>query len=404
MIRMAEPSGRGSGLHLLVISRIAVQMLLASHAKFIAILLGVAFSSLIMVQQPAIFFGLMQRTYALVTDTEGIDIWVADPNVLFIDDVKPMRNVEFYRVKGIAGVAEAYPLYKGAVRARTQAGLFQTLTVIGVDDYSLTGAPTRMVSGNVESLRSADAIVVDTDIARKRLAAVDANGRKTPLTIGDTLEINDRRAVVTGVAELTPNFSSKSTLYTTYSRALNYAPFERNRLSFILVRTAPGTAPADVARNIQQVTGLMALTTDDFAKRTYLYYLKNTGIPINFAVTVILGLIIGAAIVGQTFYLFAQENRMNYTVMRALGFVDRDISMIMHVQVFVAGVVGFLIGLVAAMGFGIFIDGSSLAWYMPWWLVAGVLAAVLAICWVVASISIRKILSSHPSDVFRGMR
>ena len=391
-------------LQLVAIFRIAIQMLFASRAKFIAILLGVWFSSLIMLQQPAIFFGLMQRTYALVTDTEGVDIWVADPNVLFIDDVKPMRDAELYRVKGVQGVAGAYPLYKGAVRARTQAGLFQTLTVIGVDDYSLTGAPTRMVSGDVHSLHSADMIIVDIDVARNRLAAIDANGHKTALTIGDTLEINDKRAVVAGVAELTPNFSSKPTLYTTYSRALTYAPFERNRLSFILVRVAPGTEPAHVARSIQQVTGLMAMTTNDFAKRTYLYYLKNTGIPINFAATVILGLIIGAAIVGQTFYLFAQENRMNYTVMRALGFVDRDIRVIVYVQVLVGGILGFMTGVIAAIGFGILIDGSSLAWYMPWWLVAVVLAVVLGICWVVAGISIRRVLSSHPSDVFRGLR
>src|SRR5689334_8966590 len=115
----------------------ALRMLCSSRAKFIAILLGVSFSSLIMLQQPAIFLGLMQRTYSLVTDTDDIDIWVTDPNVQYIDDIKPMRDQELYRVKGVEGVAQALPMYKGAVRARMRSGVFQTLTVIGVDDYTL---------------------------------------------------------------------------------------------------------------------------------------------------------------------------------------------------------------------------------------------------------------------------
>ena len=37
------------------------------------------------------------------------------------------------------------------------------------------------------------------------------------------------------------------------------------------------------------------------------HYLKRTGIPVNFGITIMLGFIIGIAITGQTFYLFVIE-------------------------------------------------------------------------------------------------
>ena len=41
---------------------------------------------------------------------------------------------------------------------------------------------------------------------------------------------------------------------------------------------------------------------------TIKYYIKYTGIPINFGITTVLGFLVGTAIAGQTFYNFTIEN------------------------------------------------------------------------------------------------
>jgi len=38
------------------------------------------------------------------------------------------------------------------------------------------------------------------------------------------------------------------------------------------------------------------------------YYLRNTGIPVNFGITILVALIVGTVVAGQTFYLFTVEN------------------------------------------------------------------------------------------------
>ena len=47
---------------------LALQMLFEDRGKYFAMLAGICFAALIMTQQPAIFFGVMGRTYAFVSD------------------------------------------------------------------------------------------------------------------------------------------------------------------------------------------------------------------------------------------------------------------------------------------------------------------------------------------------
>ncbi len=58
------------------------------------------------------------------------------------------------------------------------------------------------------------------------------------------------------------------------------------------------------------------------------YYLKNTGIPINFGITIAIALIVGTVVAGQTFYLFTLENLKQFGALKAIGVTngraDRD--------------------------------------------------------------------------------
>jgi hypothetical protein len=60
---------------------IALKMLIGDRGKYLGIIMGLTFASLIITQQSAIFTGLMTRTYGLITDLSQPDIWVMDPKV-----------------------------------------------------------------------------------------------------------------------------------------------------------------------------------------------------------------------------------------------------------------------------------------------------------------------------------
>ena len=83
--------------------------------------------------------------------------------------------------------------------------------------------------------------------AADKLATVLPDGTSVPLRVGDTLELNDHRAVVVGLCQVSRTFQSQPVVYTTYARATRFAPRERKLLSFVLVKAKAGVDVASVA-------------------------------------------------------------------------------------------------------------------------------------------------------------
>jgi putative ABC transport system permease protein len=383
---------------------IALKMLIGDRAKYLGIIMGLTFASLLITQQASIFVGLMTRTYGFITDTWVADIWVMDPKVQFVDDIKPLQDTQLYRVRSVEGVEWAVPLYKGLLKARLENGNFQTVIVAGLDDATLIGGPAEMVEGQLSDLRHTDGVIVDTVGASGKLAKppLTPGGKPVPLKVGDTLELNDHRATVVGIGKVTRTFQSQPTVYTTYSRATTFAPRERKLLSFILVKAKGGEDPKVVSERISRITGLAALPREEFKELTVNYYMKNTGIPINFGISVALGFIVGTAIAGQTFYNFTLENLRHFGALKAMGTTNGVLLRMILLQSVMVGTIGYGLGVGIASLFGRMVQGSELAFRMPWQLLVVSACAVTVICIFSALLSIRKVIQLEPAIVFKG--
>ncbi|MGZ8136847.1 MAG: ABC transporter permease [Methylococcaceae bacterium] len=385
-------------------NHIALKMLMGDKGKYFGIVMGLTFASLIMTQQPAIFLGIMARSYSFISDVGLADIWVMDAKVQFVDDIKPLQETELYRVRGISGVEWAVPMYKGLLKARLADGAFQTCNVIGLDDATLIGGPPIMLEGKLEDLRSSDGVIVDIDGATDKLGKPSPieGGEPIPLKVGETLELNDRRAIVVGIAKVTRTFQSQPVIYTTYSRAKSYAPKERKLLSFVLVKVKKGQDAQELARRIQDITGLAAYTQAGFMQLTYEYFMKNTGIPINFGISVLLGFIVGAAIAGQTFYNFTLENLRQFGVLKAMGTSNWTLLRMILLQAVLVGSTGYGLGVGLTALFGYSMRHTILAFKFPWQLLVFSGAGVSLICVIAALISILKVIRLEPAIVFKG--
>jgi putative ABC transport system permease protein len=326
-----------------------------------------------------------------------------DPKVQFIDDIKPMQDTQLYRVRGVEGVEWAVPLYKGLLKARLENGNFQTCIVVGLDDATLIGGPAVMIEGRLEDLRRAEGVIVDIDGARTKLAKAPATpgGRPVPLQVGDVLELNDRRATVVGIARVTRTFQSQPVIYTTYTRAIGFAPRERKLLSFVLVKARGGEDLQALTARIRGATGLAAYTREEFKLLTVQYFMKNTGIPINFGIAVLLGFIIGAAVAGQTFYNFTLDNLRQFGVLKAMGTGNGMLLRMILLQASVVGTIGWGLGVGAAALFGYAVRDGVLAFKFPWQLLVISGGAVTLICIFAALLSILKVIKLEPAIVFK---
>lgn len=377
---------------------LAWKMLTGDRAKYFGIVFGVAFGSLLIAQQSSIFVGLMRRTSSQILDVTEADVWVMDQRQQNVDEIRPMPDNRLYQVRGVEGVAWAVRLYKGLVRIRTDDGQFRQAILVGVDDSTFVGAPRQMKQGEHADLRRPDGIVVDEAGYRVLFPG-------QPVELGRTLDMNDRRAVVVGICDVTPPFQTFPVIYTRYSQATQFIPRERNTLSFILAKAEPGVDKDELSARIRHQTSLQAMSWDDFFWFNIRYYLENTGIPVNFGITVTLGFIVGAAIAGQTFYLFTLENLKQFGSLKAMG-VDnfRLVGMILF-QALAVGLMGFGIGIGMAAGFFEMMEISGQAdlrgMFVPWQVIAMTAAAVGMIVVVASLLSLRRVLVLEPAVVFK---
>jgi putative ABC transport system permease protein len=303
----------------------------------------------------------------------------------------------------VEGVEWAVPLYKGLLKTRLEDGNYQICNVFGLDDATLIGGPPYMLEGKLSDLRRQDAVIVNDVGARTRLAKPSKvpGGKPEPLKIGDTLEINDRRAVVVGICRVSRTFQSQPVIFTTYSRATTFAPKERKLLSFVLVKAKEGENLKKLAARIRERTDLAAYTAQEFKDLTYNYFVKNTGIPINFGIAVGLGFVIGTAIAGQTFYNFTLENIRYFGTLKAMGATNGILLRMILLQALVVGALGYGLGVGGASLFGYLLGGTELAFRLTKDLLIFSGGAICLIIVFSALISIRKVMKLEPAIVFK---
>ena len=376
---------------------VALRMLTGDRAKYLGLIFAIAFSTFLLENQTSIFASIMLRTSSQIEDVTDAEVWVMDPATKYFDETKALKDTDLLRVRGVAGVGYAVRLFKGQPVARTPAGNFSAAIVLGIDDATGVGAPRKIVLGSWEELREPNAIVIDR-------AGYFLLFPGRPLALGGTLEINDHRVRIVGITEASAPFASFPIIHARYTEAVDFTGPERGKLSFVLARPEPGVTPAELTRRIHAATGLKARTKAEFEWDCINYYLANTGIPVNFGITIGIALLIGLVVSGQTFYLFTLESLKQFGVLKAIGVTNRRLTAMILLQAGNAGFIGYALGTGMAAGFF-----SVTLQQLPtrgivlmWQNVVGV-GALMALVVVAASwLSIRRVLVLEPAAIFRG--
>jgi putative ABC transport system permease protein len=378
---------------------IALKMLMGDRSKYFAIVFGVSFACFLIAEQSAIFCGVMLRTTSQIRDTHGGDIWAMNSGVRYVDDLKPISDDDLFRVRSVPGVDWAVKFYRGEGQAQLADGTYQTLILMGLDDSTLAGAPTKMLVGKIGDLQIPDSILVDE-------AGFHQMWPGEPLSTGKTIEMNQRRAVVAGVYRGGQTFMTMPVVYTRFSQATLFVPPNpTGRMNtFVLAKAKRGVKPQELARLIQERTELKVMTNDEFGLMTMTYYLAHTGIPVNFGTTVILAFLVGTAIAGQTFYLFTVENLKQFGTLKAMGMGDRSIVGMILLQGAVVGSIGYGLGMGLATLYGIFSQRAMplLAFFLPWQVLVISAGAMIVIVLLASLLSIRRVLVLEPAIVFQG--
>ncbi|HTY54568.1 MAG TPA: ABC transporter permease [Candidatus Binataceae bacterium] len=375
---------------------IAIKMLMGDTAKYIALVLGVAFSTMLMSNQATIFAGIMERAANQISEVREADLWVMDKRVRYFEETEQLTQTQLWRVRGIEGVRWAVPLFKGLAMAHAPGGGLRQVHLMGVDDATLTGVCPEMVIGSKEDLKIPDGVIIDRAGYRFLFSG-------TP-KLGGTIEINEHRGVIAGICDAAPPFTTFPLIFAKYSDAERYVGNPRKPITFILVAAEPNVDQSSLANRIEATTGLQVLGWKDFASQTIWYYVHNTGLGVNFAVTVILGFIIGAVVVGQMFHIFVLENLRHFATLKAVGISNGTMSRMILVQGLVVGAIGYNLGMAVSAEFFAFVRSLGMdfrGFYLSWQVMVSTGVAIALIMLLATGLSIRRLSKIDPVSVFK---
>jgi putative ABC transport system permease protein len=375
---------------------IALRMLTGDRAKYSGLVFAIAFCTFLLENQTSIFANILRRTASQILDVTDAEVWVMDPKTEYWEQTKALKDTDLTRVRGVPGVQWAVRLFKGNPVAKTMNGKFAVSFLVGLDDATLAGAPRKMLMGSWERLREPDSVVIDQ-------AGYILLFPGEPLQLGRTLEMNDHRVTIVGISDASAPFVSLPVMHARYSEAVNFLGRERAELSFIIARPAPGLSPEELTARIGARTALRARTTQEFMWDCVRYYLRNTGIPVNFGITIAVALLVGTVVAGQTFYLFTVENLKQFGALKAMGVTNPRLIGMILLQAGSVAALGFALGTgMAATFFELTLHKlATRGIVLMWQCVALTGAAILFVVIVASLLSIRRVLVLEPAAVFR---
>jgi putative ABC transport system permease protein len=371
---------------------LARRNLVHDKVRLAVTLTGIVFAVVLIVVELGLFVGFTVTTSSII-DHSNVDLWIVSKGTPYIEQGAPFSERKLYQVLATPGVAAAEKYSVKFTQWQTPSGAKESTQVVGFNPYTGIGGPWNLVEGNVEDLKTPDAVILD-ELYKKKLGVTK---------VGEIFELNGRRAKVVGFTRGIRAFTTTPYVFTSFKNAQAFNNLEEDQTIFILVKAAPGVSIPLLQNELQsRLTDVDVLTTAKFSSMTRIYWMFTTGAGVAVLIAALLGLVVGVVVVAQTIYATTMDHIREYGTLKAMGAPNSFIYRVIITQAGISAVVGYFL----AMFVSIFVVRASqsggAAILLPWKMAVGIFFLTLAMCVSAAVVSINKVTSLDPAMVFRG--
>src|SRR5437763_7336526 len=369
---------------------LASRNLLHDRLRFIATLVGIVFSVILVMIQMGLFVGFVCVVSTMI-DHASTDLWVVPKGAKCFEDPSLLDLKMRDRIAAISGVTATIPLVIGFSDWRLEGGEVTPVFIVGTDLRDGALQPWNVVKGNVQALAERGAVVVD----RSYFDRLGVSG------VGSTAEIRGHHVHVVAVTDGIRSFATTPYVFVDQKSARTYTGTPNDRASNLLVRLNPAADRENVLQAVRAQAGdAEVLTADAFRSRSRAFWLFGTGAGAALFAGALLGVIVGTVIVAQTLYSSTKDHLSEFATLRAMGSSNRYIYNVIIYQALLNAVIGFAIA--AGLGAAVVQMTAKTALPIvitPWLMVA---LAVLTVVMCVASAigAIIRVVRIDPATVF----
>ena len=371
---------------------LAQRNLMHDKVRLTVTLTGIVFAVVLIVVELGLFVGFTVTTSSII-DKSKVDLWIVSKGTPYIEQGSAFSERKLYQVLATPDVAHADKYIVRFSNWKTPQGAEEGIQIVGFNPYTGVGGPWNIVEGNVGDLKTPDAVMVD-EIYKKKLGVTK---------VGQTFEINKRRARVVGFTRGIRAFTTTPYVFTSFKNAQAYTGIAEDQTYFILVRAFPRTDMVALRHALElRLRDVDVLTTERFSSMTRIYWMFTTGAGVAVLIAALLGLVVGIVVVAQTIYATTVDHIREYGTLKAMGAPNSYIYRVIITQAGMSAVAGYVL----AMFVSVFIVRASrsggAAILLPWQMAVGIFFLTLLMCVSAAVVSINKVASLDPAMVFRG--
>jgi putative ABC transport system permease protein len=328
------------------------------------------------------------------------DLVMVNPKTPFIGFPESFTRRRLYQALGAEEVEAVTPVYiQQAFWKNPWEHSARNILVVGVDPaqdvLELPG-----VRRNLQHLKLPDVALFDAASRPEFGPVVEA-----VLRYGSVVtEVNDRRISVIGLFDLGTSFGIDGSLATS---DLNFLRLFPDRLPGLvdlgLIHLREGADEAAVQGRLEVALerDVRILTRAGFVGREVDYWGSTTPIGYVFGFGALMGLAVGGVIVYQILFSDISEHMAEYATLKAMGYTNRRLSRLVLQEATILAVLGFLPGLLIALGlYRITARATRLPLEMTAELALGLLLLTFAMCGISGLVALRKVRAADPAEVF----
>lgn len=366
---------------------LALRNLFHDRLRFIATLIGIVFSVVLVLVQMGLYSGFGRMVTTMI-DHATTDLWIVSRGTNSMEDISQLDKNIRDKVLAVSGVAEAIPVIIGFSDWHLPEGGERTpVFIVGSNPKDRGIEPWNLVEGTVHDLTSSNAVAVDRSYY----------GRLGVTGIGSNAEINGHKVRVAAVTDGIRSFTTMPYVFSDVDRARTFLDLPPSKISQLLVRVNPGSDVNQVRRDIKSsISNVEVLTPEEFRHRSRSFWLLSTGAGAALLAGVLLGAIVGTAILAQTLYSNTKEHLPEFAALRAIGCSNRYIFKVIRYQALLNAVIGLcLAGVIGAIVVHLTAKSALPIIITPLQAVA-LVVLILVMCMISAMVAIARVVRIDP--------
>jgi putative ABC transport system permease protein len=372
---------------------------LIEHKSRLAIAIaGIAFADLLIFVQ----LGFQDALYDSAIEPHRnlqADLVVINPQFQSLISVKSFQRDRLYQTLGYSGVKSVNSLYVSTGQWRNPTTrIDRAILVWGVDPTQPTFRFPE-VQQKLEYIKPLNRVLFDRAGRPEYGNIADDYQQKGAFEV----EVNSKLLMVEGIFTNGASFAADGNAITSDSTFLNLFPNRKGSdIDIGLINLKPDADRKLIQQAIAAaMPDLRILTTEEFAAVEKNYWESQGAIGFIFTLGVIVGFIVGIVIVYQILHTDVSDRLPEYATLKAMGYTDRYLFIIVLQEALILSILGFLPGMGVSIGlYKVAQSATLLPIFMKVDRAISVLILTILMCVASGAIAIRKLQSADPADLF----